>query len=116
MFLCFSFFFLFRNGFFLYDSVETTEELVFVCLGLQCLTILGSKAPQIWENFRNSSTGQLSFITTFMQWAGCFARLFTLLQEIDDFNLQLNAFLAAAFNTIVMIQFAMYWSDKKKKE
>jgi hypothetical protein len=69
---------------------------------------IASRVPQIWESFRvrtatrthmhtisayrramllceqNKSTGQLSFITWFLNFGGSVARIFTTLQEVDD--------------------------------
>eukprot|EP00494_Astrolonche_serrata_P033145 UN33414 len=55
-----------------------------IIFSAQILMIVGSRVPQIYENFRTKSTGQLSIITTFLQFAGSYARLFTIFQEVDD--------------------------------
>jgi mannose-P-dolichol utilization defect protein 1 len=44
--------------------------------------VLISRVPQIIQNFANKSTGQLSFITTFLIFAGSLARVFTTIQEV----------------------------------
>lgn len=46
--------------------------------------VVASRSPQILLNFQNKSTGQLSFITIFLSFGGCIARIFTLLVEVKD--------------------------------
>ena len=45
---------------------------------------LFSKIPQIRQNFRSKSTGQLSAFAVISQIAGCLARLFTTATEVGD--------------------------------
>ncbi|KAF9601798.1 hypothetical protein IFM89_023329 [Coptis chinensis] len=40
-----------------------------------------ARVPQIWENYKNKSTGELSFLTSFMNFAGSMVRVFTSVQE-----------------------------------
>ncbi|KAJ9559991.1 hypothetical protein OSB04_005151 [Centaurea solstitialis] len=40
-----------------------------------------ARVPQIWKNVKNKSTGELSFITSFMNCLGSVVRVFTSLQE-----------------------------------
>jgi len=51
-----------------------------------------ARIPQILLNFRNKSTGQLSFITVFVSFAGCIARALTILVEVDDKILMVEYF------------------------
>ena len=41
-----------------------------------------SRGAQVWSNFLNGSTGQLSIITSFLQLGGSAARIFTTIQEV----------------------------------
>ena len=79
---------------------------------LQLTTIplsLFSKLPQIRQNLRAQSTGQLSAFAVFAQIAGCLARLFTTAQEVGD-NLVLAGFALALFlNVVLGTQLWMYW-------
>ncbi len=43
-----------------------------------------SKSPQIFLNYKNKSTGQLSVITQFLLFGGSIARLFTIIVEVDN--------------------------------
>lgn len=70
-----------------------------------------SRAPQIWQNRKHQSTGQLSIITVFLFFAGALARVFTTLQEVKD-NLLLTGFLlGATFNGILLFQILFYWKS-----
>ncbi|KAI8906918.1 hypothetical protein EDD86DRAFT_210086 [Gorgonomyces haynaldii] len=98
-----------------------TPEIVSqsVLVQLQVSTIaLGilSKLPQIYTNFANQSTGQLSIITAFLQFAGSFARVFTTLQEIEDVIILASAISAAALNGIIFAQILIFGNKKSKKE
>lgn len=79
---------------------------------LQLTTIplsLFSKLPQIRQNLRAQSTGQLSAFAVCAQIAGCLARLFTTAQEVGD-NLVLAGFALALFlNVVLGTQLWMYW-------
>jgi mannose-P-dolichol utilization defect 1 len=48
---------------------------------LNNIILLASRVPQIAQNFAAKSTGQLSFVTYFLNTAGSAARIFTTLQE-----------------------------------
>jgi hypothetical protein len=45
------------------------------------LILMGARLPQIYKNFNDKSTGQLSIITFAANTLGCIARLFTTMQE-----------------------------------
>lgn len=95
---------------------------------LQMLTIpifASSRVPQIVSNFSKGSTGSLSVITVFMQFAGSCARIFTTLQEVDDQMVLLSYVIGAALNGVMLFQIFFYWSSsaagkaqqaKKKKK
>mmetsp|Transcript_2946 Transcript_2946/g.3085 ORF Transcript_2946/g.3085 Transcript_2946/m.3085 type:complete len:236 (+) Transcript_2946:104-811(+) len=80
--------------------------------------LLISRIPQIIQNFRQKSTGQLAGITTFLTFAGSLARMFTTIQEIGwDFSLLIGFFLGFATSGILLLQIIMYGNKKilKKK-
>mmetsp|Transcript_11452 Transcript_11452/g.26496 ORF Transcript_11452/g.26496 Transcript_11452/m.26496 type:complete len:362 (-) Transcript_11452:110-1195(-) len=68
---------------------------------------LGIILPQIILNFRNRSTGQLSFIVTFMTFCGTSARLYTTLVGVDDLALRLTIGLNWLLLSVLMLQFAV---------
>ena len=63
--------------------------LVFININSYSLDF-AARAPQILLNFQNKSTGQLSFITVFLSFAGGVARTFTILVEVKDALLLVN--------------------------
>uniref|UniRef100_A0A0N4ZR99 Mannose-P-dolichol utilization defect 1 protein homolog n=1 Tax=Parastrongyloides trichosuri TaxID=131310 RepID=A0A0N4ZR99_PARTI len=86
---------------------------------IQTLTIpitVISKGIQIYENFNNKSTGELSLISVGLAFGGCLARIFTSIQETGD-NLIIGTYIIAGFlNGLIFAQFFMYWSNKLKKD
>ena len=74
-----------------------------------------SRVPQILSNFASGSTGQLSFVTFFLAWTGTVARSATVFAETDDFWYRLPFMSSLAFNTIILLQFFLYWSVKPTK-
>ncbi|KAF9210128.1 hypothetical protein BGZ49_005524 [Haplosporangium sp. Z 27] len=96
-------------------SVVTTA---FVSQGalavLQASTIpinLISKVPQIVENHKNKSTGQLSAFTVFNYFAGSLARVYTTLTEVDDIIILSGFLLSTLFNCVLALQMALYWNN-----
>ncbi|VDL92974.1 unnamed protein product [Schistocephalus solidus] len=78
---------------------------------------------QIWANFRNGSTGQLSVITVALMTAGSLARIFTSIQETSDPLIIMNYVASSTANLIILAQIACYWNnelppveDRQKKE
>lgn len=81
---------------------------------LQATTIpvsLFSRIPQIIENYRNGSTGQLAAFTVFNYCAGSLARVYTTLVEVDDVIILSGAVFNALLNGILALQMAMYWDS-----
>ncbi|TRM57516.1 mannose-P-dolichol utilization defect 1 protein [Schizophyllum amplum] len=70
-----------------------------------------SKVPQIMENLRNRSTGQLSAFAVMLQVGGCAARVFTITQEVDDVLVALGALVALVLNAVIAAQMWMYWGQ-----
>ncbi|KAF7376578.1 hypothetical protein MSAN_00074200 [Mycena sanguinolenta] len=96
--------------FFLGCSLMPLSMLAF----LQVLTLplsLFSKIPQITENYRAQSTGQLSAFAVFSQIAGCAARLFTTATEVGDAIVSAGFALALLLNIVLGVQLWMYWGS-----
>lgn len=70
---------------------------------------LFSKIPQIRENHRNQSTGQLSVFAVASQVFGCAARLFTTVTEMGDSLVFAGFALALVLNVALGAQIWMYW-------
>lgn len=56
----------------------------FFFINKNVLLVYCARIPQILLNFKNKSTGQLSFLTIFVSWGGCIARTLTILVEVPD--------------------------------
>ncbi|KAK0403943.1 hypothetical protein QR680_017208 [Steinernema hermaphroditum] len=76
--------------------------------------VMVAKGIQIIENFRNSSTGQLSLISVLLQFGGCVARVFTSLQETGDNLIIINFAIATFLNGIILSQVLYYWSKEPR--
>lgn len=88
-------------------SLDTLAFLQITTLPLS----LFSKLPQIRQNFRSKSTGQLSAFAIISQIAGCLARLFTTATEIGDALVSAGFALALFLNLILGAQLWMYWGQ-----
>ncbi|VDQ09521.1 unnamed protein product [Trichobilharzia regenti] len=65
---------------------------------------------QIWTNWCNGSTGQLSAITLCLFALGSTARVFTSIQETGDRLLVVSCILATVCNYILVGQLFYYWN------
>ncbi|KAH8092238.1 hypothetical protein BXZ70DRAFT_1010932 [Cristinia sonorae] len=86
---------------------------------LQLSTIplsLFSKLPQIRQNARAKSTGQLSAFAVLSQIAGCLARLFTTSAEVGDLILTAGFALALVLNIVLGVQMWTYWGKDGERE
>ncbi|KAI0747189.1 mannose-P-dolichol utilization defect 1 protein [Daedaleopsis nitida] len=77
---------------------------------------LFSKLPQIRQNHRAQSTGQLSAFAVISQVGGCLARLFTTATEVGDPILTAGFALALALNVVLGAQMWAYWGKDEKDE
>uniref|UniRef100_A0A1I7V4D1 Mannose-P-dolichol utilization defect 1 protein homolog n=1 Tax=Caenorhabditis tropicalis TaxID=1561998 RepID=A0A1I7V4D1_9PELO len=80
-------------------------------LGIPIVVV--SKLLQIYQNYKAQSTGQLSLISVFLQFAGTVARVFTSIQDTGDGLLILSYSTAAVLNGLIFAQFFMYWSNSE---
>ena len=64
----------------------------------------GSRIPQIWLNFQQGSTGELSIIMFIANALGCLIRAFTTLSLTQDILLLSNALFHLVLNTIIIVQ------------
>ena len=77
---------------------------------------LFSKLPQIRQNARSQSTGQLSAFAVISQIAGCLARLFTTATEVGDRLVAAGFALALILNIVLGAQLYMYWGQGDVKD
>ncbi|VDN99965.1 unnamed protein product [Rodentolepis nana] len=71
-----------------------------------------SRGLQIFENYRNRSTGQLSALSIWLMTAGSLARIFTSVQETGDSLVILNFVVSSFVNIILSAQLIYYWNSK----
>jgi mannose-P-dolichol utilization defect protein 1 len=92
----------------LFEALYASQHAVFIF----------ARVPQIYENYKTKSTGQLSFLTSFLTFAGGSVRLLTLIQEGAPGMMLLGCFLGFILNGAVMSQIVYYstkGSPKKDK-
>ncbi|KAF9223427.1 mannose-P-dolichol utilization defect 1 protein [Gyrodon lividus] len=89
------------------------ETLALLQLGTLPLSLF-SKLPQITQNARTRSTGQLSAFAVISQVVGCLARLFTTATEVGDIIVTAGFALALILNIVLGIQMWMYWGKDDK--
>ena len=65
------------------------EEAWNYIAGSSTFMMIISKVPQIVTNFNSQSTGNLAFVTYFLNFAGIIARFATVIIESDDFMLHM---------------------------
>ncbi|PPQ73986.1 hypothetical protein CVT26_006355 [Gymnopilus dilepis] len=75
-----------------------------------------SKVPQIRQNYRSKSTGQLSSFAVLSQIVGCLARLYTTATELNDPLVSAGFLLALILNTVLGVQLWIYRNDHYKSD
>lgn len=87
-------------------------------LSSQVLINISSRVPQIIMNYRNSSTGQLSFLTFLLAFGGGIARVMTTALNVPRSKGKLMLLtqysVAAILNSIILSQMAYYQYIRKK--
>jgi len=74
--------------------------------------LIASRVPQIWANFQAKSTGQLAFLTFFLNFAGTGARVFTTLKEVNDVVLLGSYVISCFLNGVIVAQILAYGEKK----
>ncbi|KAI9029755.1 hypothetical protein CLU79DRAFT_735918 [Phycomyces nitens] len=100
--------------------VGLTSNLVpsWLMAGLYAVTIplaLASKVPQIYTNYTNQSTGQLSLVAVINYFVGSSARVFTTITELNDPLMLGGNILASILNGILLLQVFIYWNKDEDK-
>ena len=92
-------------------------------LSFQVVLNMSSRIPQIYLNYRHRSTGQLSFVTFFLAFAGGVARVMTTAVNVDwakGKTFLLGQFSIGVFlNAIIIFQIIFYtglFPEKKKQK
>jgi len=66
---------------------------------------------QIWTNYHNGSTGQLSAVTVTLLFGGALARIFTSVQETGDSTVIATFVVSFTVNAILLFQVIYYWNS-----
>ncbi|CAI9753481.1 unnamed protein product [Fraxinus pennsylvanica] len=75
-----------------------------------------ARVPQIWKNFKNKSTGELSFLTSLMNFGGSMVRVFTSMQEKAPISVILGSVIGIMTNGTILSQIILYQKPPAKKE
>ncbi|KAF7830594.1 mannose-P-dolichol utilization defect 1 protein-like protein 2 [Senna tora] len=93
------------------------EPLLFEALyASQHAIFLFARIPQIWKNFSNKSTGELSFLTCFMNVGGSMVRVFTSIQENAPKSVLMGSVISVATNFTILSQIILYQRPPASKE
>lgn len=90
----------------LFEALYASQHAIFFC----------ARIPQIWENYKNKSTGELSYITCLLNFAGSIARVFTSLQEKAPTSVVLGSVLGILTNGTILSQIVVYQQPPAKKK
>ncbi|KAG0626857.1 hypothetical protein M758_2G156800 [Ceratodon purpureus] len=88
-------------------------EALYAC---QHAIFFAARLPQIYQNWRTKNTGQLSFLTNFLSFAGCGVRTFTSIQENAPFSMVVGSVLGLLTNGVVCAQIMAYGSTLETPE
>ncbi|CAA7410761.1 unnamed protein product [Spirodela intermedia] len=91
---------------FLFEALYASQHAIF----------FSARVPQIWTNFKNKSTGELSFLTCLMNFAGSMARVFTGLQERAPTSVVLGSVLGILTNGTILSQILIYQKPPVEKQ
>ncbi|PKA60139.1 Mannose-P-dolichol utilization defect 1 protein like 2 [Apostasia shenzhenica] len=91
---------------FLFEALYASQHAIFFC----------ARLPQIWANYKNKSTGELSFLTSLMNFGGSIARVFTSIQEKAPTSVVLGSVLGILTNGTILSQIIVYQNTPAKKE
>jgi len=83
-------------------------------MNIQIIMVAYSRMPQILENFRNKTTGELSSIMFILNTLGNLARLFTFVKETNDVLNMCTSGLSAVLNFTIFVQILFYWKNTQK--
>lgn len=99
------------------NSSLLTADILDRLVDANSLVLLASRVPQIMSNHAQKSTGQLSFVTYFLNFMGTLARVFTTLQEPNATSAMMRGVLMSmAMNGLIVGQIVFYGGEDKGKK
>lgn len=90
----------------LFEALYASQHAIFFC----------ARVPQIWKNFSSKSTGELSFLTSLMNFAGSMVRVFTSIQEKAPTSVIMGSVIGIVTNGTILSQIILYRKQQVKKE
>uniref|UniRef100_A0A1D1ZCC9 Mannose-P-dolichol utilization defect 1 protein homolog n=1 Tax=Anthurium amnicola TaxID=1678845 RepID=A0A1D1ZCC9_9ARAE len=90
----------------LFEALYASQHAIFFC----------ARVPQIWKNYKNKSTGELSFLTFFMNFGGSLVRVFTSIQEKAPTSVILGSVLGILTNGTILSQIVIYQKPHMEKQ
>lgn len=93
-----------------YGLYSAPKELLSQLQGATIPLSILSRLPQILQNKRAQSTGNLASLTILLQVLGSLARVFTTVTEVKDTLMAIGSFVAFALNAIIGLQVLKYRS------
>ncbi|KAL6982949.1 hypothetical protein U1Q18_016358 [Sarracenia purpurea var. burkii] len=75
-----------------------------------------ARVPQIWQNYTNKSTGELSFLTFLMNFGGSLVRVFTSIQEKAPTSVLMGSVMGIVMNGTILSQIITYQKPHGKKK
>jgi mannose-P-dolichol utilization defect protein 1 len=90
----------------LFEALYASQHAVFLC----------ARIPQIWKNFKSKGTGELSFLTCLMNFAGSMVRVFTSFQESAPTSVIMGSAIGILTNGTILSQIVMYQKPQVQKE
>lgn len=97
-------------------SGRLTPQIVSAAYDFNILLFISARLSQIWKNYKQGHTGQLSSITSAMLTVGCLVRVATSVKENAGISLIRGFMIGAALNGAVLLQILFYKEKKDMKD
>ncbi|KAK9869419.1 hypothetical protein WA026_003173 [Henosepilachna vigintioctopunctata] len=89
-------------------------EILWALQGINIPLLLAGRVIQVYANYCNGNTGQLSAVTYSLLFLGSLARIFTSIQETGDMMVILTNVFSFLANLVIMGQIVYYWKGVSK--
>jgi len=96
-----------------------TKGMLDRLVDVNSVVLLISRIPQILSNYKAKNTGQLSFLTYFLNFMGTVARVFTTMKEKNATSAMMRGvFMSMSMNLLIVLQIVVYGGkvERKKKK
>lgn len=89
-------------------------DILWTLQGVNIPLLLAGRVIQVYANYCNQSTGQLSAVTCALLFLGSLARIFTSVQETGDTMVILTNVFSFLANLVIVVQILYYWKSEEK--